>query len=102
MTRRRSIKIEVHAGGVDVFGPQEPMPETGDVQSMVCQQCLADTNKTVVAEIIQMGMIDDQHYLSVRCDRCGHMWTAQFALEHWAYGVIDVQIAGGRGVVGNG
>lgn len=92
MARKKFIKIEVHADGVDVDGYWEPMPETGEVQDMICQQCLVKTEKTIVAEIIQMGMIDDKHFLSVRCDKCHHMWTCYFDLEHWGYGAIDVSV----------
>lgn len=89
MALRKGAWLSIVLGDVVVRGPQYPMPETGDVQSMVCQNCLTDTHKTVFGEIIQFGLIDDQHYLAVRCDKCGEEWTCNFALEHWAYGTIS-------------
>jgi len=89
MAKRRHIHLSLAIGDIVVDGEQMPMPETGDVQSMWCPECLVNTHKTVFAEIIQFGIIDDQHYIAVSCDKCGQKWTASFALEHWQYGTID-------------
>lgn len=81
--------VELSASGITVSGEVITMPESGDPTDFICQECLMDTAKALTAEIIQYGVIDDIHWATVRCERCGKLHVVQYVLEHWAYGVID-------------
>lgn len=90
MKRIKAGKVfEVSACDVVVKGEVIEMPDSGDPCDFICQECLRDTEKTVVAEVIQYGVIDDIHWLNVRCDACHKLHVTIFTLEHWAYGAIE-------------
>lgn len=86
------VNIDISADGVNVYGTVQKMPDSGDIDDCICQNCLTDTKKTVVGEVIQFGIIDDRHYLAMMCNKCKTHWVVVFTLEHNTYGANDETI----------
>lgn len=92
MTARKQHTFFMFVDGLAVCGPIVHFPESGDVQDLVCQHCLTDTNKRIDYEIIEYGIIDDIHHISITCERCENTVVATFTLEHNTYGADDETI----------
>jgi len=87
---RKPSQFFISAMGVEVEGERINMPESGDPTDFICQECLVTTDKMVIGEVIQFGLIDDYHWMSVGCARCGKMHVVTFELGHWAYEMADM------------
>lgn len=79
-----------NVSGIEVSGIKLPTPESGDPDDFVCPNCLVDTQKDIIAEVIQFGMIDDKHTVAIECGKCKTHYVIEYRLEHWAYGYIPL------------
>jgi hypothetical protein len=79
-----------NVSGIEVSGIKLVTTESGDPDDFICQTCLVDTTKNVIAEVIQFGMIDDKHTIAIECEKCKTHYVVEYRLEHWAYGYIPL------------
>lgn len=88
MASRRNKLFFMVVDNVVVSGVVQEMPESGEVEDCICQNCLTKTQKSVEAEIIEFGIISDIHHLLLMCKKCGESVVVHFDLEH-EYAVIE-------------
>ena len=88
MATRRNKLFFMYVDNVIVSGIVQEMSESGDIEDCICQECLVRTEKNVIAEIIEFGIISDIHHLAVQCRKCGNEFVVHFDLEH-EYAVIE-------------
>lgn len=88
MASRRNKLFFMAVDNVIVSGIVQEMPESGEIEDVICQNCLCDTKKVVEAEIIEFGIISDIHHLLLGCEKCGESVVVHFDLEH-EYAVIE-------------